>query len=159
MQLYRMTGGEQWRQNTNWGRGDPCIDRWFGVTCCHVETPYLKQTIREGELESYGAEHCVDDPENTTKVRPPFRWDNMTSGANEITPVGCSSGMVTGTVRRISPACLLATDCVSSLSCTAACGYCNMCRLGGGAAEQQIERAGQHIFQTPSFPEGAHPQG
>jgi hypothetical protein len=38
MQFYHATNGQQWNNNTNWLRGDPCADDWFGVTCVHDRT-------------------------------------------------------------------------------------------------------------------------
>lgn len=31
--FYAATGGEQWRNKSNWLSGDPCNHHWFGVTC------------------------------------------------------------------------------------------------------------------------------
>jgi hypothetical protein len=31
--LYNATNGPHWRRSTNWLQGDPCTDKWFGVTC------------------------------------------------------------------------------------------------------------------------------
>lgn len=31
--LYNSTDGDNWKDNTNWLVGDPCIDLWFGVKC------------------------------------------------------------------------------------------------------------------------------
>ena len=33
MDLYSATNGDQWRNNNNWGDGDPCITDWFGIFC------------------------------------------------------------------------------------------------------------------------------
>lgn len=31
--FYSATGGTTWRNNSNWGIGDPCLNHWFGVMC------------------------------------------------------------------------------------------------------------------------------
>jgi hypothetical protein len=31
--LFKSTNGSNWTRNTNWLRGDPCADQWFGITC------------------------------------------------------------------------------------------------------------------------------
>jgi hypothetical protein len=31
--LYTSSNGEQWQNNENWLLGDPCMNRWHGVTC------------------------------------------------------------------------------------------------------------------------------
>jgi len=31
--LYESMQGENWIMNGNWGNGDPCVDRWWGITC------------------------------------------------------------------------------------------------------------------------------
>lgn len=33
MQLYNATGGRFWKNNTNWGHGDPCLEQWYGIEC------------------------------------------------------------------------------------------------------------------------------
>jgi hypothetical protein len=32
-ELFSDTGGKEWRNNSNWGIGDPCSNAWFGVEC------------------------------------------------------------------------------------------------------------------------------
>eukprot|EP00295_Goniomonas_pacifica_P047535 CAMPEP_0175916486 /NCGR_PEP_ID=MMETSP0108-20121206/10872_1 /TAXON_ID=195067 ORGANISM="Goniomonas pacifica, Strain CCMP1869" /NCGR_SAMPLE_ID=MMETSP0108 /ASSEMBLY_ACC=CAM_ASM_000204 /LENGTH=212 /DNA_ID=CAMNT_0017239041 /DNA_START=15 /DNA_END=653 /DNA_ORIENTATION=- len=36
--LYNSTGGPSWTHNTNWLKGDPCENKWFGVVC-HPPAP------------------------------------------------------------------------------------------------------------------------
>ena len=31
--LYKTCGGQEWLNNENWLVGDPCTNKWFGVTC------------------------------------------------------------------------------------------------------------------------------
>lgn len=31
--LYNVTGGTNWKHNTNWLEGYPCTDKWYGITC------------------------------------------------------------------------------------------------------------------------------
>jgi hypothetical protein len=31
--LFSSTNGEGWRDSSNWGIGDPCGYKWFGVLC------------------------------------------------------------------------------------------------------------------------------
>jgi len=33
MNLYNATDGIHWKNNTNWGKGDPCANQWFGIEC------------------------------------------------------------------------------------------------------------------------------
>lgn len=33
MALYNMLGGPGWSPQTNWTVGDPCVNKWHGVTC------------------------------------------------------------------------------------------------------------------------------
>ena len=47
MQLYAGTQGEGWTDNTGWGSGEPCVDAWFGVTCCPRSH---QQLSRDGQL-------------------------------------------------------------------------------------------------------------
>lgn len=32
-ELYEQTRGEYWEHNDNWLEGDPCSDKWFGISC------------------------------------------------------------------------------------------------------------------------------
>ena len=31
--LYYMTNGANWKDNTNWLLGDPCQNQWYGIAC------------------------------------------------------------------------------------------------------------------------------
>eukprot|EP00761_Pharyngomonas_kirbyi_P009818 gb/GECH01009836.1/.p1 GENE.gb/GECH01009836.1/~~gb/GECH01009836.1/.p1 ORF type:complete len:683 (+),score=115.07 gb/GECH01009836.1/:1-2049(+) len=33
--LFQNTNGLEWNQNTGWGIGDPCYNKWFGIKCNH----------------------------------------------------------------------------------------------------------------------------
>ena len=33
LDFYEATNGPSWHNNTNWGFGDPCLNRWFGLAC------------------------------------------------------------------------------------------------------------------------------
>lgn len=39
--LYASTGGDQWLRHDNWLEGEPCVNSWYGVTCCPKSHPHL----------------------------------------------------------------------------------------------------------------------
>ena len=111
MHIYETTHGTQWTDRSNWGTGDPCTDRWYGISCCHESTPYYRQYIRSGELHSdWTRNECIDDWENPTQIRRPFRWNDLTQPQNETTPLGCFSGSITGTTADTSSCVVVAIE-------------------------------------------------
>jgi len=51
LELFKTSDGPHWRQNSNWGRGDPCIDSWYGVRCAGKR---LRETGGESEVVFLG---------------------------------------------------------------------------------------------------------
>ena len=43
--LYQATNGTAWVNSSNWLQGDPCVNGWYGVTCCPLTHPLL---VEEG---------------------------------------------------------------------------------------------------------------
>lgn len=41
MDFYTATGGHTWKNNTGWGKGDPCMVYWYGVDCFDNNTVTL----------------------------------------------------------------------------------------------------------------------
>ena len=41
MDLYDATDGRRWTVATNWMEGDPCEQKWFGVTCDATNTSVI----------------------------------------------------------------------------------------------------------------------
>ena len=33
VKLFERTNGEGWKRRNNWLKGDPCSNRWFGISC------------------------------------------------------------------------------------------------------------------------------
>ncbi len=33
VELYEATNGEEWARRDNWLQGDPCLNKWHGITC------------------------------------------------------------------------------------------------------------------------------
>ena len=77
--LYVRTGGESWKNTTNWLSGAPCTDGWYGVVCCPESHPRLRS------LETRVCENDRGDPTP----------EGFT--ARQTWPRGCVSGNATGT--------------------------------------------------------------
>ena len=39
-ELYQATNGADWSRSDNWLTGEPCVDGWWGITCCPDNLPY-----------------------------------------------------------------------------------------------------------------------
>ena len=70
-----LAGGSMWRDSTNWLEGEPCVDRWRGVTCCSDTHPDMQ------------GDACIAISGDVIHLHQP--------GATF--PGGCGSGSVTGT--------------------------------------------------------------
>ena len=91
--LYETTGGPWWRNNSGWMQGEPCVDQWFGITCCPQDFPdYQPKPVQQcqSEDECNKVFECRSQ-DGFSAVPPP-----VTPGA--VHPNGCSSGNVTGNV-------------------------------------------------------------
>ena len=57
--LYNNTGGQHWLQNAGWGVGDPCDNKWYGVTCnsagTEVHRLHLGYNKLQGEITDLSA--------------------------------------------------------------------------------------------------------
>jgi len=51
--FYGATNGTHWETNTNWLNGDPCSNRWFGVTCDDSDTNILALDLGYNNLRGY----------------------------------------------------------------------------------------------------------
>lgn len=84
MLLYTSTQGQNWLNNSNWGSGEPCIDSWFGVTCCPVTHKRLSgdgtQCLGEGSVNGSAA---VPPPE------PSSCHSNSFTGLPELDTARC----------------------------------------------------------------------
>lgn len=48
--LYRATDGPNWPGNSNWLKGDPCKDKWYGV-CCDDDGGVIKLNLDLNQLK------------------------------------------------------------------------------------------------------------
>mmetsp|Transcript_32080 Transcript_32080/g.89803 ORF Transcript_32080/g.89803 Transcript_32080/m.89803 type:complete len:290 (-) Transcript_32080:175-1044(-) len=48
--LYKLTDGPNWKNNTNWLTGDPCSRGWFGVTCNAFNTTIITLSLSTNSL-------------------------------------------------------------------------------------------------------------
>eukprot|EP00754_Rhynchopus_humris_P000153 Rhum_TRINITY_DN10102_c0_g1::Rhum_TRINITY_DN10102_c0_g1_i1::g.36928::m.36928 len=74
--FYQAAGGDGWSHNSHWGRGDPCQDSWYGITCAcpggtqmHVESIVLPSnglvgTVPQQTFASFPMLAKVDLSEN-----------------------------------------------------------------------------------------------
>eukprot|EP01120_Amphizonella_sp_Union-15-10_P009672 TRINITY_DN371_c0_g1_i1.p1 TRINITY_DN371_c0_g1~~TRINITY_DN371_c0_g1_i1.p1 ORF type:complete len:225 (+),score=22.20 TRINITY_DN371_c0_g1_i1:81-755(+) len=48
--LYKDTSGSNWETKDNWTQGDPCENRWFGVTCNDLKTEIVGLNLTNNQL-------------------------------------------------------------------------------------------------------------
>lgn len=48
LDLYASAGGANWTRTDNWLEGEPCVDSWFGITCCPAAYPLLRAARDQG---------------------------------------------------------------------------------------------------------------
>jgi hypothetical protein len=51
--LYSSTNGNLWHNNANWLQGDPCENRWFGITCDDTDSVVLRLSLPQNNLAGY----------------------------------------------------------------------------------------------------------
>jgi hypothetical protein len=51
--LYSSTNGNLWDNNTNWLDGDPCENRWFGVSCNDTGSVVVTLALPRNNLAGY----------------------------------------------------------------------------------------------------------
>ena len=116
VRLYETTDGETWKNNTNWLRGEPCVDGWYGVYCCPDSHPVLADWPQGGcqsEDGVLGFAHEQplgtndDDDDDDNDVLPGGGEGVITLQENQIFPAGCASGNSTGDPRYDEARCVI----------------------------------------------------
>ena len=79
VQLFLATQGRHWKRKDNWLHGEPCVDGWYGISCCPFEQPFL--VVRDAN------EQCCSNPTCLEGGTPAYRNGSQ----------NCSSGLSTGT--------------------------------------------------------------
>ena len=93
VRLYEATAGEAWQDRTNWLQGEPCVDRWHGISCCPETHPVLTawpeaQCAAEGDDGGGGAADV---------------WEGAFPASGET----CASGRATGNASLDSATCVV----------------------------------------------------
>lgn len=70
MELYRSTHGPGWKSRTNWGTGDPCANKWFGVSCTNdrrgvVSSLYVRRRSNHVRVAHTHIETSISLPTST----------------------------------------------------------------------------------------------
>lgn len=84
-----------WTNRTGWLEGEPCTDQWWGVQCCPVDMPHLRDLFIDGELQKHCATHETGTRGDSVNLR------NFSGRAHEewqpLGAGGCRNPSVTGT--------------------------------------------------------------
>ena len=52
---YKSEGTDGWKNASGWVQGEPCVDGWHGVTCCHEDFPEYRQLNGEWTCHRNGS--------------------------------------------------------------------------------------------------------